>query len=247
MAAKKTLYEVLQVSRSANERVIAAAYQARLAALGSSAAPEVVAEKAVLRDAYAILSDPVRRTLYDQKLREDAMRAMASGSDLPPRVPASATLAPALASSSSSPLAWMIGIAILAAVGIGGAATYWNHKHAQEEARIEEARRVEQKRLAEEAAQRERENQDWAKTQYEQRQKDMEMRRWEAQRDRDRATSERYARQATYDEQRRIAAERRAEYERQHLEQQNLYRQQLELQRQQRYLQELERNRAMRF
>jgi len=61
MAIKKTLYEVLQVSRTASGEVITSAYEARLRALGDSAAPEVIAEKGILRDAHAILSDAVRR------------------------------------------------------------------------------------------------------------------------------------------------------------------------------------------
>ena len=101
MAIKKTLYEVLQVSRTASGEVIASAYEARLRALGDSAAPEVIAEKGILRDAHAILSDAVRRKLYDEKLREEAIRAMASGTDVAPRAPASATLAAEAASSSS--------------------------------------------------------------------------------------------------------------------------------------------------
>ena len=250
MAIKKTLYEVLQVSRTASAEVITSAYDARLRALGDSAAPEVIAEKGILRDAHAILSDAVRRKLYDEKLREEAIRAMASGSDVAPRAPASATLA-AEAMSSSSPLGLLIGVALVLAVCVGGAWTYFSHKHAVEAARIEEARLAEQKRLQEEVAQRERENSDWAKAQYEQRQKEAEMRRWEQQRERERMMSQHqtdhWSRQRAMDERMKADAERRAAYERHRIEQENLRRSQMELSRQQRYLQELERDRAMKF
>ena len=249
MAIKKTLYEVLQVSRTASAEVITSAYDARLRALGDSAAPEVIAEKGILRDAHAILSDAVRRKLYDEKLREEAIRAMANGG-VAPRVPASATLA-ADATSTSSPLGWMVGVALLLAVGLGGAWTYFSHKRAVEAARIEEARLTEQKRLQQEVAERQRENSEWAKAQYEQRQKEADMRRWEMQRDRERVMSQhqtdQWSRQRAMDERQKADAERRAAYERQRIEQENLRRSQMELHRQQRYLQELERDRAMKF
>ena len=250
MAIKKTLYEVLQVSRTASGEVITSAYEARVRALGDSAASEVIAEKGILRDAHAILSDAVRRKLYDEKLREEAIRAMASGTGDAPRVPASATLA-ADATSTSSPLGWMIGVALLVAVGVGGAWTYFSHKRAVDAARIEETRLAEQKRLQEEVAQRERDNSEWAKAQYEQRQKEAEMRRWEQQRERERVMSQhqtdQWSRQRAMDERQKTDADRRAAYERQRIEQENLRRSQTELHRQQRYLQELERDRAMKF
>ena len=76
MAAKKTLYEVLQVARNAGGEVITSAYETRMRALAGSAAPEVLAERTLLQEAHAILFDPVRRKLYDDKLREQAMRAV---------------------------------------------------------------------------------------------------------------------------------------------------------------------------
>ena len=250
MAIKKTLYEVLHVSRTASAEVITSAYEARLRAFGDSAAPEVIAEKGIVRDAHAILSDPIRRKLYDEKLREEAIRAMARGTDAAPRAPASATLA-AEAASSSSPLGLLIGVAVVLAVCVAGAWTYFGHKHAVEAARLEEARLAEQKRLQEEVAQRERENSEWAKAQQEQRQKEAEMRRWEMQRDRDRAMAQhqtdQWSRQRAMEERMKADAERRAQYDRQRIEQENLRRSQMDLQRQQRYLQELERDRAMKF
>jgi hypothetical protein len=158
--------------------------------------------------------------------------------------PASATFDVA---PRSSPLGWMIGIAVLVAVAIGGTWTYLDHKRAMEAVRLQEARLAEEKRLKEEAAERQRENAEWAKGQVEQRQKDAEMRQWEAQRSRDRASSQyvdqHIARQKALDD--RQKAQERAALQR--VEMENLRRSQLELQRQQRYLRDLERDRAMKF
>lgn len=246
MAIKRTLYEVLQVSRTASNEIITSAYEARVRQLGASGAPEVLTEKAVLREAHAILTDPVRRQLYDNKLREDALRAIASGTNMPEPARA-ATLAPASGSSTSA-LGWMIGVALLSTVAVGGAWTYSSNKRAAEEARLEQARLAEQKRVQEEAEQRSRENAEWAKAQQEQARKDQEMRRWEMQRERDRVNSySQYSRERDYELRQKAVAEQRAAYERQRAEQESLRRSQMELQRQQRYLQELERDRAMRF
>src|SRR5438874_5701326 len=232
MAIKKTLYEVLQVSRTASGVVITSAYEARVRALGDSAAPEVIAEKGILRDAHAILSDAVRRKLYDEKLREEAIRAMASGTDVAPRAPASATLA-AGAASSSSPLGLMVGVALLLAVGVAGAWTYFGHKHAVAAARIEEARLAEQKRLQEEVALRERENSEWSKAQYEQRQKEAARRRRGQQRESERVMSrhqsDQWSRQRAREERQKTDADRGAAYDRQGIEQENLRRSQMEL------------------
>src|SRR3954471_1873832 len=230
----------------ASSEGITSAYETHLRKLGTSGAPEVLTEKAVLREAHAILCDPVRRQFYDNKLREDALRALASGSSMP--APARAATLLSEPGPATSPLGWMIGIALLAAVGIGGAWTYSSNKRAQEEARLAQARLVEQKRVQEEAEQRLRENSEWAKAQHEQARKDQDMRRWEMQRERDRTvSSSQYTRERDYEMRQKAAADQRAAYERQRSEQESLRRSQMELQRQQRYLQELERDRAMRY
>ncbi|MFN2644309.1 MAG: DnaJ domain-containing protein [Burkholderiales bacterium] len=242
MAIRKTLYEVLQVSRNASDDVIRSAYEARLRELGSSAAPEVLAERNLIREAHAILSDATRRKLYDAKLRDEAMRALGIANGTHVASPVSATIA-----DRSSPLGWMIGVAVLATVAIGGSWTYLGHKRAMQEVRLEEARLAEQKRVQEEAAERERQNAEWAKTQFEQRQKEAEMRQWEAQRARDRASShsvdQHIARQHALEE-RQKAQERAAQ---QRIEMENARRTQLQLEREKRYVRELERDRAMRF
>ena len=241
MAIRKTLYEVLQVARTANTEVIDVAYETRLRALGDSGAPEVIAERTLLRDAHAILSDPVRRKLYEEKLREQAIRAMTSGG-VPTERPANS--AAAVEAAPSSPLAWMIGVAIVAAVGVGGGWVYLSHKRAVEAQRLEEARQAQLAREREAEAQRQQEAVDWAKAEYEKRQKDMAMQRWEAQGQRDRAQMVYTQQQVERD---KANEARRKELDKQRQEQENLRRSQADLARQQRYLQQLERERAMRF
>src|SRR5216110_1100716 len=188
MAAKKTLYEVVQVARNASAEVIRSAYETRMRALAGSAAPEVLAERTLLQEAHAILFDPVRRKLYDDKLREQAMRAAGSGGDaLAKRSTVFAQADESTEAPQSSPLGWMIGIAELAAVAVGGTWTYLNHSQAKEALRLEEVRRVEQARLQEEAAQRQREQAEWAKAQAEKRQEEVQWRNQEAERRRDAA------------------------------------------------------------
>ena len=249
MAAKKTLYEVLQVARNANPEVIKSAFETRMRALAGSAAPEVLAERTLLQDAHAILSDPTRRKLYDDKLRDQALRAAGSGGDaLAPRRstvfagPAETDDAP-----QSSPVGLMIGIAVLGAVAVGGTWTYLNHTQAKEALRIEEMRRAEQARIAEEQAQRQREQAEWQKAQAEKRQEELQWQKQEAERRRDAAYFQNQNRQQQMDARQRAADEQRAKYEQQRAEQENLRRSQMELERQRRYLQELERSRNMNF
>lgn len=248
MATKKTLYEVLQVARNANPEVIKSAFETRIRALAGNAAPEVLAERTLLQDAHAILSDPVRRKLYDDKLREQALRAAGSGGDaLAKRSTVFAAPAESDDAPQSSPLGWMVGIAVLGAVAVGGTWTYLNHNQAKEALRLEEMRRVEQARLQEEAAQRQREQAEWAKAQAEKRQEEMQWRNQEAERRRDAAYFQQQTRQQQMDARQRAQEEQRAKYEQQRIEQENLRRSQMELERQRRYLQEAERNRGMKF
>lgn len=248
MAAKKTLYEVLQVARNANPEVIKSAYDTRMRVLAGNAAPEVLAERTLIQEANAILSDPVRRKLYDDKLRDLALRAAASGGDAAERR-STVFAAPAETDESpqSTPLGWMIGIAVLGAVAIGGSWTYMSHNQAKEALRLEEARRAEQARLQQEAAQRQQEQAEWQKAQYEKRQQEMEWQKQEAERRRDAYYFQQQNRQQQMVERQKAQDEQRAKYEQQRTEQENLRRSQIELERQRRYLQELERSRNMNF
>jgi predicted ribosomally synthesized peptide with SipW-like signal peptide len=249
MATKKTLYEVLQVARNASPEVIKSAFETRMGALAGNAAPEVLAERTLLQDAYAILSDPVRRKLYDDKMREQALRAAGSGGDAlaSKRSTVFAASADSDDTAQSTPLGWMVGIAVLGAVVIGGTWTYFNNTQAKEALRIEEMRRAEQARLAEEAALRQREQAEWAKAQAEKRQDEAEWRRQEQERRRDAMYLQQQSRQQQMDARQRAQEEQRAKYEQQRAEQESLRRSQMELERQRRYLQELERSRNMNF
>jgi len=248
MAVKKTLYEVLQVARNATPEVIKSAFETRISALAGNAAPEALAERTLLQEAHAILSDPVRRKLYDDKLREQALRAAGSGGDaLAKRSTVFAAPAESDDAPQSSPLGWMMGIAVLGAVAVGGTWTYLNHTQAREALRLEEVRRAEQVRLQEEAAQRQREQAEWAKAQAEKRQEEMQWQKQEAERRRDAVYFQQQNRQQQMAERQRAMDEQRAKYEQQRTEQENLRRSQMELERQRRYLQELERSRNMNF
>src|SRR3954466_9912058 len=207
MAAKKTLYEVLQVARNASGEVIKSAYETRVRALAGSAAPEVLAERTLLQEAHAILADPVRRKLYDDKLREQAMRAAASGGDALARKSTVFEQADESAEvAQSSPLGWMIGVALLAAVAVGGTWTYLNHTQAKEALRLEEVRRAELVRLQEEAARRQQEQAEFAKAQFEKRQQDLDWQKQEAERRRDAAYFQQQTRQQQMDDRQRAAA-----------------------------------------
>jgi colicin import membrane protein len=243
VATRRTLYEVLQVARNATAEVIASAYEARLRALGDSAAPEILAERTLLGDARAMLTDPARRKLYDEKLVAQAMRAAASGGDAAaPR--AAFAAAPAEDAPKSSPLGWMIGIAALIAVAVGGGWVHLSHKRAAQALRLEESRRADQSRQQEAEAQRQREASELAKAQYEKTREQIELQKWEAQRQRD---SQQSAYQQRMEDQRKAQTERQAAYESQRQEQENLRRSQQQLQREKQYLRELEANRGMRF
>lgn len=250
MAVKKTLYQVLQVSRTATTEVIAAAYQARLRELGEGATPDLQSERTLRREAFELLSDPARRALYDEKLREEAMRALSSGGE-PVRIrPANAARSPD-AAARGLPVAWIVGIAVLGVLAIGA---YWTHTEQQAKAealRIVRERLEAEQKLREEEARKRHESADWAKGQYERNRQVQEQRREEALRDRDNARwrheQARNAQQQRYEERRAESEKQRAEYARQREERENLYRSQQQLERDRRHLRELEQNRGMKF
>lgn len=251
MAIRKTLYQVLQVARNATPEVITAAYEARLRELGASAAPEVQSERTLLKEAHDILVDPVRRKLYDGKLRDEAMRALSSGGEEPPRARPASAASPAIADDGgASTRGWMIAV-LVAAIGLGGGWMVLDHKRKSEALRLERERLAAEQKMKEESQQKALETVDWAKQQYEKNREDAEWRRTLAERDRDaarlRAEQQRAEQQQRYEDQRKLAEERRLEAQRQAEERQNQYRAQQQLQREQQYLRELERNRPARF
>jgi curved DNA-binding protein CbpA len=248
--AKRTLYQTLQVSPAAEPEVIKAAYEARFAALKESVAPEVAAERTILREAYELLCDPVRRKLYDTKLKEERLRALSSGGEEEPRPrPANARSSLAAEPSAHSHVSWMAGISLLVAVGVGGTWVWLDHKRKVEAQRLEAERQAEDARLKEERARLQRETVDWIKDRTDATMEAQEQRRQEIMRQNDNRRLEydrqRAAQQEQMEEQRRRQAEQRATYEEQRREQENLRRSQQQLERDRRYLQELERNRGM--
>jgi len=72
MTFQTTLYDLLEVSPYASQGVIRAAYRC-LAQCNHpdkhAGTPEAMAQQSRLNDAYAVLSDPVRRARYDQSIR----------------------------------------------------------------------------------------------------------------------------------------------------------------------------------
>jgi DnaJ-class molecular chaperone len=94
MTFQTTLYDLLEVSPYASVRVIRAAYRC-LAQCSHpdkhAGALEAMAQQSRFNDAYAVLSDPVRRVRYDQSIRLPARfqerrgsrGGVAAGSSLP--------------------------------------------------------------------------------------------------------------------------------------------------------------------
>lgn len=248
--AKKTLYQVLQVHATADAEVVKAAYAARLAALEGSHAPEVAAERTILREAYELLADPVRRKLYDEKLRDERFRALSSGGveESRPR-PANARASLEIDAVKSSPVGWMAGIGLLLAVSIGGGWVWLDHKRKVEAQRLMEARQAEDLRQKEEQARLQRETVDWAKDRIDNDRRTTEQRREDALRQADNRRIEyerqRLAQQDQADARRQQYEQQRADAEQRRREQEDLRRSQQQLERDRRTLQELERNRGM--
>jgi DnaJ-class molecular chaperone len=252
MAAKKTLYQVLGVARTASPEALKVAYATRLSALGERATPEVHAERTLLREAYEALSDPEHRKFYDDQLRDEALRALASGGEEVRARPASARLIEAEpVGESSSPFGWMIGIAAILVVGVGAGWVYLDHKRKTEELRLAQERQAQMARQRDAAMQRFDNTMDWARQRMDKDRETAEYRRQDTQRQHERQQSQyeqdRSARQNAAEAARAAADQRRADYEQQRLEQENLRRSQQQLERDRRHLQELERDRSMKF
>jgi DnaJ-class molecular chaperone with C-terminal Zn finger domain len=68
MNIKKTLYDVLQVSGKAEPEMIETAYRMRSEKLNDAVDHDAQNEMKLVRQAYAILSDPAQRAVYDQSI-----------------------------------------------------------------------------------------------------------------------------------------------------------------------------------
>ena len=93
------LYEILQVSPSADPEVISGAYERLTKKYGADPSPEVRERRRLLDDAYAVLSDPSRRSAYD------ATRRATPAAPVPVANGAVAASAPAAASVSGGVVA----------------------------------------------------------------------------------------------------------------------------------------------
>ena len=248
--AKKTLYQVLQVSATAEPDVIKAAADAKLTALKDNAAPEVAAERVIVREAYELLFDPVRRKLYDEKLREERFRALSSGGIEETRVrPANARMDRTVESSSGYPTGLIAGIALLIGVSIVGGWVWLDHKRKVEMQRLEEARQAEDARIKEEAARLARDTVDWAKDRIDIDRRTNDDRYQDAVRERERRQvnyeSQRQENMQMQEARRKEAEERRAQYEDRRAEAEDRRRAQAQVERDRRALIEADRNHRM--
>lgn len=68
-----TLYDILQVTEKAEKEVIASAYKGLVKKYHPdvSKSPDAERKMAEINNAYAVLSDPVKRSTYDQKLQSE--------------------------------------------------------------------------------------------------------------------------------------------------------------------------------
>jgi hypothetical protein len=261
MAAKKSLYQLLEVSAAASPEVIRAAHAARMARLAESATPEASAERAMLRDVLDILCDPERRSLYDARLREDMLRAMSSGMEAPRARPASARPPSGPGGAQAAGLSsWqkLAAAAALLAAASGGAWVWLDHNRKADALRIEAQRIEKETRLREEEAERraeaERSRQEYAARSLE-RQDELRQSAEDRRRSRefgrarrDKLNEMQREEQVQSAEQRRKAAElQRADSQRRQQEYQDVSRQQQQLERERRQLRELEQNRGMKF
>ena len=250
MATKKNLYQVLQVPRNATPDVIKTAYEKRLNEQGTSAAPEVVNERNLLRQANEILSDPNRRKHYDTMLLQESARAAGSGGDAL-AAPATPVMTQRAAPTTvSASVVWIILVAFL---GIAGAGVwiYLDHKRNALLARqLKEKQAMEdQKRL--EALLDDPQRIDWGKTPYDPNRARVDSRYEESYRSYERSRYQyeqnRQAREQAYASQRAAMQQRQADYQRQREEQENIRRQQQQLENDKRHLRELESQRPQRF
>jgi curved DNA-binding protein CbpA len=249
MAIKKNLYQVLQVPRNATPDAIKAAYESRLRQLGTSAAPEAMSERNLLKQACDILSDPAQRKLYDAKLVEEAARNAASGGDAlaEPTPVMKQRAAPTVVPTS---VVWIVVLAFLG-LAAAGVWIYFDHKRNALLARqLKEKQALEdQQRL--EALLDDPQRIDWGKTPYDPNRGRLDARYEASYRQYESARYQyeqnRLARQQAYEAQRAAMLQRQADYARQREEQENLRRQQQQLERERRHLRELESQRPQRF
>jgi curved DNA-binding protein CbpA len=246
MPVKRTLYQILRVTSDAEPAILEAAFETRLKQLEGSVATEDAAERALLREAYEVLSDPVRRKLYDERMLEELRPGRSTGGTQAQPMPRAPWIREPWEQSSSA-LRWMAGIALLVVACTLSGWVYLDNQRKNRDRELEAARRAEEIRLRREEVDRRRETVNWAKDRADMQRQVVEERRREYERQRMRAVAERQ-RQAELAEQRKQEAEeRRAEQVRQRQEAEMLRRARDDLERDKRLLQELERDHPRRF
>ena len=136
----KTLYDILETSKSASGEAIAASYARLSAALkarldkGDPAAQVLLT---AVKEAYEVLSAPARRAAYDASLTAPRM----------PRVTASVAARDDFDEPSSSKLPLIIGGLVILAVAIWGYRAYHKQQIEVERLRLEKLEAVEKQRI----------------------------------------------------------------------------------------------------
>jgi len=116
----KNYYEALGVAQNATPAVVKIAYEGKVKHLVALSESERAAEKKLLDEAFAVLSNPAKKTWYDARLDEHHDKAERA------------------ATSGRKPLA--IGLAV-AAIALGGSAYYMSERTKERErVRLEEER-----------------------------------------------------------------------------------------------------------
>jgi colicin import membrane protein len=187
-----TLYDVLEVSQSATQESIVAAYQrfhAKFAELSGAGNEDAANQLVAIREAYDTLSNPDRRQRYDAKLKFRAAESEQTVSSVRPA----------------------FRFALLAVIIGASCVLYSKYQSEQEMARLEQQRIAAEAKAAELAKQKEREDKQAAEAADQQRRRDEAI----AQSNRERDIA--HADQVSRDLQRDLArdAQQRANEERQ--------------------------------
>ena len=247
MAIKRTLYQILQVTPDAEPALIQAAFETRLKKLEGSVTTADAAERTLLQESYEVLSDPVRRKLYDERMLQELRLARSGGKAQAEPRPRAPWIKEPWEATSSSALRWMAGIALLVVAGSLSGWVYLDHQRKVRERELEATRRAVESLQRREVLEQRQDTVNWARNRADAQRQAIEERRREYDRQRERAAAERQ-RQIELAEQRKYEAEeRRAEQERQRKEAEILRRAREDLERDKRLLQQLEREHPRRF
>lgn len=214
-----TLYDVLEVSQSATQESIVAAYQrlhAKFAELSGAGNEDATNQLVAIREAYNTLSNPDRRQRYDAKLE---FRAAKSVQTAPP----------------ARPVLRFVLLAVI--IGISGI-LYSKYQSEQEKARLERERIAAEAKAAELALQKEREDKQAAEAADRQRLRDEAIARFN--RERDIAYGNQVSRNLQYAEQQAKRDQDREAQQRANEERQRQYEAERQLAKDKAYLRQLQ-------